>query len=103
VLDQGKGSRYPIETTENEKNFVSNHMLNAFLRRREMLAGLVERLTKEPEYRQHYEDFVQALSHEEQPLGFGEAVERKRDIVHIHLIKVAEVIDGKTKHNHGNS
>jgi predicted nucleotidyltransferase component of viral defense system len=43
---------------------------------RELLAGLVPRLTNEPEYRQHYEDFVQALSYEERPMGFGEAIDQ---------------------------
>jgi predicted nucleotidyltransferase component of viral defense system len=43
---------------------------------RELLAGLVPQLTDEPAYQQHYEDFVQALSYEEQPLSFGEAVDR---------------------------
>jgi predicted nucleotidyltransferase component of viral defense system len=43
---------------------------------RELLAGLVPRLINEPEYRQHYEDFVQALSYEERPMGFGEAIDQ---------------------------
>jgi Nucleotidyl transferase AbiEii toxin, Type IV TA system len=43
---------------------------------RELLAGLVPRLTEESAYQQHYEDFIQTFSYEERPLGFREAVDR---------------------------
>jgi hypothetical protein len=43
---------------------------------RELLARLVMRMTEVEAYQQHYEDFVQALSYEERPLGFREAVDR---------------------------
>lgn len=41
----------------------------------EYLAALVPRLTKEPLYQKHYEDFVQLLSYEASPLSFSAATE----------------------------